>query len=161
MSKTHWKKHFNPDYLGSYALDPGKDKVLTIKEVKQENVKGKGGKSELLLVAHFVEKVKPMILNKTNCKVIQGLYTPFIEDWKGKTIQIYSANVDAFGEKVDALRVRDFLSAIKLDNNAALKLLNSCKSLDELKNKYTSLSSDLQRDKAVLNLKNSLKNKLK
>ena len=27
---THWKKFHNPDYLGSYSLDPGKDMILTI-----------------------------------------------------------------------------------------------------------------------------------
>lgn len=25
MSKTHWKKLTNPDYLGAYAFDPGEE----------------------------------------------------------------------------------------------------------------------------------------
>ena len=35
---THWKNQFNYDYLGAYSLPDGKDIVLTIKEMKKENV---------------------------------------------------------------------------------------------------------------------------
>ena len=42
---------------------------------------------------------------KTITKVIGSLY---IEDWQGSKIQLYSAEVSAFGETVDALRVRPF-----------------------------------------------------
>jgi len=111
--KTHWKKQFNYDYLGSYSLPEGKDVVLTIAEMKREKVVGANGKKEECFVCYFVEKadwIKPMILNRTNCKVIEKLYrTPFIEDWKGHRIQIGSSRVDAFGEKTDALRVRTII----------------------------------------------------
>jgi hypothetical protein len=33
--------------------------------------------------------------------------SPYIEDWIGKNIVIYSAKVKAFGEVVDALRVKN------------------------------------------------------
>ena len=69
MSKTHWKKWNNPDYLGSYAFQPGEEKTVTIKEVKREMVQNQSGKEECT-VAHFVEDVKPLILNTTNCKTI-------------------------------------------------------------------------------------------
>lgn len=36
MSKTHWKKLTNPNYLGAYSIDDGKDIVLTIKNVANE-----------------------------------------------------------------------------------------------------------------------------
>ena len=44
MGETHWKRLINPDYLGAYSLDPGKDKILTIKVVKREMITGTGGK---------------------------------------------------------------------------------------------------------------------
>ena len=47
MSETHWKRLINPDYLGAYSLDPGKDKILTIKAVKREMITGTGGTQEL------------------------------------------------------------------------------------------------------------------
>jgi hypothetical protein len=104
--KTHWKKQFNYDYLGSYSLTPGQDMILTIEKTQKEMVKSNGGKEEQCFVAHFKEDVKPMILNKTNCKVIGKIYTPFVEDWPGKQIQLYTEKVKAFGDEMEALRIR-------------------------------------------------------
>ena len=108
---THWKKLTNPDYLGAYALTPGEDLIVTIKEVTQADVIGTGGKKELKTVVKFVEEVKPMVLNRTNAKTITKLFkTPYLEQWRGKKIQIYiEHNIQAFGEVVDGIRVRPFL----------------------------------------------------
>lgn len=112
---THWKKLMNPDYLGGYALIPGQDLIATIKSVGNEEVTGTDGKKEICSVIHFVEKdVKPMILNATNNKTIAGLFkTPYIEQWVGRKIQIYTEKVKAFGEVWDALRIRPFLPVEK------------------------------------------------
>ena len=110
MSDTHWKKLINPDYLGAYSLDPGKDMVLTIGSVKKELITGTDGKKEECIVCRWVEDQKPMILNVTNCKMIAKLLkTPYIERWAGHRIQIGAEVVSAFGEKVEALRVRKAL----------------------------------------------------
>ena len=107
MSETHWKKLINPDYLGAYSLDPGKDMILTIKVVRKEMVTGADGKKEECIVCYWQEEQKPMILNVTNCKMIAKLLkTPYIERWAGHRIQIGAEVVSAFGEKVEALRVR-------------------------------------------------------
>lgn len=104
---THWKKLTNPNYLGAYSIENGRDIVLTIKNVSEETVTGTDGKKENCVVCCFDENVKPMILNATNMKTIQKLYkTPYIEDWVGKKIQIGIEKVKAFGEIVEALRVR-------------------------------------------------------
>ena len=71
---THWKNQFNYDYLGAYSLSDGKDIVLTIKETKKEMVTGANGQKSECFVAYFHENVKPMILNKTNCKAIEKMY---------------------------------------------------------------------------------------
>ena len=108
-NKTHWKKLSNPNYLGAYALMPDQDMIVTISRAVNEDVVGSNGKKEECLVLHFKEKdVKPMILNVTNAKTIERIYeTPYIEDWSGKKIQLYIAQVNAFGETVDALRIRN------------------------------------------------------
>lgn len=106
-TKTHWKKLINPDYLGAYSLNPGQDLILTIDIVIREKVTGTGGKKQECTVLHFKEKVQPMILNRTNAKTIAKVYnTNYIEDWAGKQVQIYAEKVDAFGEQVEALRIR-------------------------------------------------------
>lgn len=115
MEKTHWKKLTNPDYLGAYALEPNQDLIAQIDRVGQEMINSPDGKKEECTVAHFKDKtIKPMILNVTNCKVIAKLYdTPFIEDWKDKYISIYIAKVRAFGDVVEALRIRKRIPSIK------------------------------------------------
>lgn len=108
---THWKKLTNPNYIGSYALDPGKDLVVEIKSVAPQMIKGNDGSSEEKVVAELVNQ-KPMVLNSTNMGLItDALKTPYIEEWAGKKIALYVTKVSAFGETVDALRVRPYAPA--------------------------------------------------
>ena len=108
MSETHWKKLINPDYLGAYSLDPGKDMVLTIRVVKKELITGADGKKEECIVCYWQEDQKPMILNVTNCKTISKmLKTPYIENWTGHRVQIYATTTRMGGETVECLRIRD------------------------------------------------------
>ena len=106
MSETHYKKLINPDYLGAYSLDPGKDMVLTIKAVGREMITGTGGKKEECPVCHWAEEQKPMILNVTNMKTIAKMYGPYIENWAGKKVQIYATTTKFGGDTVECLRIR-------------------------------------------------------
>lgn len=106
-TKTHWKKLHNPDYLGAYSLNQGEDMILTIDYVKNEIVTNPDGRKEECPVVHFTEKEKPMILNVTNMKTISKIAgSPYVEDWHGIKIQLYTALVKAFGEEMEALRIR-------------------------------------------------------
>lgn len=105
---THWKKLTNTNYFGSWDIEDGKDMIVRITEVRQETVTNQQGREELI-VAHLDGGLKPLILNKTNCKAIEkALGTPIIENWAGRKIQLYTEKVAAFGEITDAVRVRDF-----------------------------------------------------
>ena len=149
MEKTHWKKQFNYDYMGSYSLPNGDDVILTIRETKRQEVTGQSGKKELCFVAYFVEKsdwIKPMILNRTNCKVIEKLYsTPYIEEWSGKKIRIGIDRVKAFGDEVDALRIRQIVPPVEKPVLAssgeqfekAKKFIADGKSIENIKKHYT------------------------
>lgn len=108
--KTHWKKLNNPDYIGAYALEPGEDMILEIASVREERYTGMDGKKEDGIIIRFAERnVKPMICNATNAKSITKVVgSPYIEDWKGHKIQLYATMVSAFGNMVEALRVREF-----------------------------------------------------
>jgi len=108
---THWKKTMNPDYLGAWALRPGEEPILTIVSAGMEKVVGSDGKKEECLVIRYKEKVGPgkMIVNATNAKAITKVAgTPYIERWAGVQVQVYSDKVKAFGDVVDAIRVREF-----------------------------------------------------
>jgi hypothetical protein len=99
MTKTHWKKLTNPNYLGVYSLNPdGSDMVVEIESIVNQEVKNKDGKAEDCVVA-LLKNSKPMIVNNTNLKSIEKVAgTPFIEDWGGLRIALYSLRFRAFGQ---------------------------------------------------------------
>jgi len=119
--KTNWKKLMNPDYLGAYSLDDGSGKyadiIVTIRNIKTESVASPEGKRETCPVAYFAENgIKPMVLNATNMKTLQKLFhSKYIEDWEGGKIQLFVAQVKAFGDVVDALRIRPYAPEVKTE----------------------------------------------
>lgn len=111
MSEIHWKKTFDPRFLGSCDFEPGRDKILTIKVMKREECTFEGGRKEKCNIAYWVEDEKPMIMNVTNCKTINKLTgTPYMNRWAGLRIQIYvDPNVKFKGEETEGLRIRSKL----------------------------------------------------
>lgn len=160
----HWKRLLNPDYIGAYALEPDQDLLLTIKSIVMEKVTGPDGKKEDCAVAYFKEAdVKPMILNATNMKMIGKLHkSHLVETWVGKKIQLYATPVQAFGQTVDALRIRDFLpQAVELDVTDAIALIESSGTLEELRKNFLSLGKEYQSNKKVNAKTEELKKTLK
>ena len=146
-AKTHWHKVFLSDYLGACDLDEGKDLKLIIKSVSVKEVKGTDGKKQNRNVAEFTDyKVKPMILNATNCRVIKKFTgSAYIDDWKNVPIQIYiKTDIKAFGDITEGLRIRDIqpkLEKPKLTPNMqaweqAVKFLSGAGTIDQIKSKY-------------------------
>ena len=105
----HWKKQFNYDYLGSYSLDGKKEVIVTISKLDTDKVTGQQGRKEDCFVVYFNEFDKPMILNRTNAKAIEKVAgSGLVENWVGTQVTLYvEQGVKAFGEVVDALRIRD------------------------------------------------------
>ena len=118
---THWKKLVNPDYIGAYSLEDGKDLTVTILDVKREMITGDAGRKEECTVAQLKGQ-KPMILNRTNCKTIAAIHkTPYIENWKGKKITLYITTTKLKGEEVECLRIRSISPALPELNKQSLK----------------------------------------
>lgn len=111
MEKTHWKKVVSdPNYIGEGDFQPGQEIVVTIdRVVSHETVKTAEGKSDKA-VLYFKEGYKPMILNVARSKSISKVCgSPYFEDWVGHRIQLYvQPGIRAFGDVVNAVRVRDF-----------------------------------------------------
>lgn len=105
--KTHWKKLTNPDYLGSYDFAEGEERIVTVAKIELKEVTGPDGKKDHCTIATFKEAYKPMIINSTNAKAITKLAgSPYIEDWTGLQFKIVVTKVKAFGDIVDALRIK-------------------------------------------------------
>lgn len=145
--KTHWKKCFNKDYLGSHDLDEAKDLKAVIDHVEVRSVKDSSGKDGKCNVAVFQGSIKPMILNVTNCKKVKKFSgSNYIEDWNNVAITICVKTITAFGEDVEALRIRDSqpkMTKPKLtpEHQAWPKAVEHMKkpesTLDSIKVKYT------------------------
>ena len=106
----HWKKLVSdPKYLGAADLEGMPEIAGTIAATAKEMVQNASGKAEKT-VLHFVENIKPLVLNATNSKIIAKLAgTPMVEGWKGTRIQIYyDPKVKFAGDMVGGVRVRPY-----------------------------------------------------
>lgn len=111
--KTHYRKVFKSDHLGvadlEDLLESGKALIFNIREVKQEfniSVAGRKGNHN---IAYFNEKIKPLVLNATNSKIVKSFNnnSPFVEDWSNTLIELYiDSTVKMKGEVVGGVRVR-------------------------------------------------------
>ncbi len=137
-TQTHWKKLENPDYIGAYSLEQGKDLVVIINKVVRELITGTGGKKEECTVAYLAGQ-KPLIVNRTNAKTISKVVgSPYIEDWAGKSIKLFVASIRAFGEdNVECLRVRPDAIAIAKPELLTTDLANWLKVVQAMKGGYT------------------------
>lgn len=89
---TIWRDFIPANYFTKDYIEEGKDRGLTIKEVKQEKVTDpinrKNTKEEM--VVHFEEDVPPMIFNVTNSRTVQLLTgTPRVSEWPGARVLVY------------------------------------------------------------------------
>lgn len=107
----HWKAEFPSDYFGSQHMPAdGSDMIVKIKDVRPETIQGARGKEEKLVV-YFDGAVKPdkWILNKTNGNMVeQVLGTAYMDEWIGKSIQLYVAVVSTPQGMKPAVRVREY-----------------------------------------------------
>lgn len=109
--KTHYRAAFDSPYLSS--ADIVEPTVLTIARVALEVDQTKKTKDKFN-TAYFVEKelrpgekLKPMILNATNSKVMKALTeSAWIDDWNNVPVTVYVDPSIKFGkETVEGLRI--------------------------------------------------------
>lgn len=109
--KTHYRKAFDSPYLSS--ADIVEPTVLTVQRVTLETDRTKKTKDKFN-TAYFVEreirpgeKLKPMILNATNSKMMKTITgSAFIEDWNDVRITVYVEQNIKFGkDHVEGLRI--------------------------------------------------------
>ena len=104
---THFRKLFNPLYLGAHDLEFGKEYKVTIEKIDQNvEVIGEVGKKQSKAIIHFKGATKPMILNSVNSKMIaKVLGIKFIEKWIGGSVIIKVITEKNFGEEMEVIRV--------------------------------------------------------
>jgi hypothetical protein len=165
-TKTHIDKLRNPNYLGGWDLMDanGKtiDKVVTIKEIKNESVFNQKSQIEEQVITLLFEECKPIILNATNRKTLKKVTeTEYIEDMVGKKITLTTKRIKAFGEFHDAIRIvaskPSDLSSKPVDIGICKTKLGKCNTLAELQKAWSELSKQEQDTPEVLAEKDRLK----
>lgn len=168
-TKTHIDRLRNPNYLGGWDLmdEHGQtvDRVVTIKEVKNELVFNQKSQGEDQVITVHFEECKPIILNATNRKMLKRVTeTDFVEDMVGKKIQLTTKKIKAFGEVHDAIRIANVKPTEKIkpvDVNACISKLTAAKTLNELAKVWDDLTSQEKNNPLVLAKKDELKTVLK
>lgn len=95
---------FPSKYLKAGDLPEDGTYPLTIEKVTIEEI---GVSKDKKPVIHFEETDKAMVCNKTNGNTIKKvLGSDDTDDWTGKTIHLYRAEVEFQGDMVEAIRVK-------------------------------------------------------
>lgn len=97
FSKTKISKFLNADYL------KGKSRTVQMDYVEMELLRGD---TEAKPVLHFFDCEKPMVLNRTNGKVIVSLYGDPMEGWSDRRITLFPTTCEVGGEIVSCVRIR-------------------------------------------------------
>lgn len=95
-------------WLYSYDLPDDRDTPVKIEEVRQwDQLDLAGTKHRNVFGLKFVGKKKILLLtSKATFKAMAKLHGKTFEGWVGKEISLYVDEVDAFGQTVDAIRIR-------------------------------------------------------
>ena len=85
--------------------DPVGGEVFTIKKLTEELV---GSDQQSKWAVHWRERdVAPMLLNKTNLRLLAAMLGDDTEDWIGKEVEVYhDPSISYGGQLVGGLRVR-------------------------------------------------------
>jgi hypothetical protein len=110
FAMADYRSMFDRDYIGAWDLG-GADVTVTIAKVEAKELRAGGSKATKKPVVYFASADKGFALNKTNAKVIAGLYGPDTAAWIGKRITIYPTQTSFGGDTVDCIRVRNKVPA--------------------------------------------------
>lgn len=102
---SDYRLMFSSEFLYAFHLQ-GKDATVEIESVKAGEVTGEGGRKAKKPIVRFKGKELPLAVNKTNAKVIAGMYGTETSKWVGKKITLYPTTTSFGGEQKDCIRVR-------------------------------------------------------
>jgi hypothetical protein len=112
----HYKKLFNPDYVGSWDFVIGadangkplyKELTVTIESLEIKTISIAGKEMPDTKIMKFVGGKKPFIVKAENARLLaKSCGTPFHKNWIGKKITLHVVPVSVMREVVDAVRVK-------------------------------------------------------
>lgn len=105
-----YRKMYDSKLLRSFDLedDQGRkfDRTLVIKGCTAGELTSAGNKKDKLPLVSFEGESKQLGINKTNGKVLAGLYGKDVRSWIGRSITVYATTTKFGSETVDCVRIR-------------------------------------------------------
>lgn len=100
-----YRSMFDRDYIGVWDL-AGKDRTLVIDRVSAGTLTSQGNRKTKKPIVYFRGAEKGFALNKTNAKIIAGLYGTNTDKWTGKALTLFPTTTTFGSETVECIRVR-------------------------------------------------------
>lgn len=102
---SDFRTMFNAEHIGAWDLPPAGATVI-IDKVRAGEITGQNGKKDKKPIVSFRGKQKTCVFNKTNCKIVAGMYGPDTKNWVGKAITIFPTTTSFGGLTVECIRVK-------------------------------------------------------
>ena len=107
-----WEKIIDPNFINAELIgEVGAEKVVTIKDIDFMECFDSRSNSKISKQAVAFEECKPMILNKTNAKMLKKLFSPNDDDPKlciGHKVVLYVVSVKVSGKQTTGIRIKEY-----------------------------------------------------
>ena len=107
-----WEKIIDPNFINAELIgEVGAEKVVTIKNIDFMECFDSRSNSKISKQAVAFEECKPMILNKTNAKMLKKLFSPNDDDPKlciGHKVVLYVVSVKVGGKQTTGIRIKEY-----------------------------------------------------
>jgi hypothetical protein len=108
-SQTQKETEMNTNEIlaGTWLAKDDVDRRGVLVHVARVSVEEVGQDKQVKWALHFDESLKPMLLNKSNIRVLAALYGPETKEWTGKEIIVYNdPTISYAGQITGGLRLR-------------------------------------------------------
>lgn len=130
-----WEKVIDPNFISAELIGTsGAEKVVTITNIDFAECYDEQKKAKVQKQTVFFKECKPLVLNKTNARMLKKLFSPNSDtpsDCVGHKVLLCVESIKAFGKTTDAIRIKEY-SETKCEECGNVILPISGKSVDEL-----------------------------
>ena len=107
-----WEKVIDPNFICAELIgEVNAEKVVTIKDIDFMECYDQRSKTKLQKQAVAFEECKPLILNKTNAKMLKKLFSPNDDDPRlciGHKIVLYVVACKVGGQETTGIRIKEY-----------------------------------------------------
>lgn len=130
-----WEKVIDANFISAELIGTsGAEKVVTITNIDFAECYDEQSKKKVQKQTVFFQECKPLVLNKTNAKMLKRLFSPNDDNPAnavGHKVLLKVEKIKAFGKETEAIRIKEY-SETKCEQCGNVILPVSGKSVDEL-----------------------------